>query len=1158
MTAAFGAARLARRGLVHYRREHLLVAAATAVAVSVLVGALVVGDSVRGSLRAAFTEHIGATDFAVLPTHSFSDHPRTGLPARLAAHPDYADGFRNPAPVLRLSGTVFAPGGPPMPATVFGVDERFFRFHGLPSGIAAASGAPDEFDPDGFSPDAVTPGAVRIGSGLRRLGIEPGDPLIIRVGKHAEIAPASFFGEKDEAAVSLRRRVEPWPEPGPGIRSGDFGLFPTQGAVRAVFLRLDELRAALDAPDRSNALLVRQRPEDEGGAARLAAALRSAGSLDDRGLTLREAGAGGLVLESRSLVLADPVVAAALEAAESLGVRAAPVLTYLATSIRAGGQEVPYSLVAGLPAERLPAAGDDLLFPGRWLREELSLGPGDSVELSFLVWEENGRFRPGSAPFRAGPPVAADGLFADPTLAPQFPGVSDSASMSDWDPPFPVDLARIRERDERYWEEHRTLPKAFLGFEAARRLWAMRQGSATSVRFDGAERGAVREALLAALPPEDFGLAPVPVREQGLDASRGSTDFGTYFLYFSFFLLVSALVLLALLYRLGVERRLGEIGLLLACGWPPRRVARALLLETGVVAFVGAAAGAAIGVAYAAGMLGLLSGVWEGAVAGTLTGAAGGAGGEGSLRLFVGWRSLAAGSLGGLEMAMLASWWTVRRLVRHSPRALLGGGPAGDSAAGLRDAVPPGRGARRLAALAGAAGLALLGSTWAGAVPAAGGFFGAGAAVLASCLLLAWSRLRSAADPGRRGAASAGRRGLRQLAFRAARFRPGRSLAAMSLIAFAAFTLVAVESFRKRSEPGRLPEGSGGFLAVGETVFGAPWDPADPEGRDALNLPGDLEGFRIRPLRLAGDQDASCLNLYRPDRPRVVGIPRALAEENRFPFGTHLGESADELENPWRLLRRPRDPDAPIPVFGDQNSMTYILKWPVGEERSFPVGNGGAPVRLRLVGTLWDSLFQGELLMAEEDLLENLPAADGYRLFLLDREEAPEGPERLAAAETAAAGLLDEALADYGVVTTPTRARLDEYHRVENTYLSTFQALGGLGLLLGTIGLGAVLFRNADERRREWALLAAAGYRRRDFASLGFWENAALLTAGLAAGTGAAFLAVLPVLGQRQPGGSFGFLALLLLGVLGCGLLAGVLAARSAASRPLLDSLRRG
>ena len=1159
MATGFGAAHLTRRGLRYYRREHLLVAAATAVAVAVLVGALVVGDSVRGSLRAAFTERLGATDYAILPTHAFSDDPDSGLAARLAARDEYRARFEPAVPIYRLPGTVLAPDGGTVPVTVLGVDERFFAFHGLA--------------------DVIDPGTTRISSGVRRRGFAPGDALLIQVGGHEDIAAASLFGEKESTGITLRREVAGWPAPAPGVASGDFALFPGQGATRAVFLPLDDLRRFVElegrgrgddeAPLRANALLIRNTARDAataGDAAALEDVLAEVSSLDDRGLTLSDGASGGSVLESRSLVLDDRVVEGALAAAAQRGAAAAPVLTYLATGIRAAGRETPYSLVSGIPAALLPGGDaredeEDVLYPGPWLAEDLALRPGDPLELSFLVWEEEGRFHTESASLVAGAPVPGDGLFHDETLAPEFPGVSDSTRMGDWDPPFPVDLSRIRERDEEYWEEHRALPKAFVPLSTARRLWTMRQGSATSVRFGaggaGGPGGDLHEALLAALPPEDFGLVPLPVRRQGLEASRGATDFGVYFLYFSYFLLVSAFVLLALLYRLGVERRLREIGLLLACGWSPRRVSRSLLLEAGVVASAGAVAGAFAGLAYATGMIGLLSGVWEGAVAGTLSANTGDGSAGTALGVSVRWSSVLAGAFSGVVMAMGAAWWTLRKLVRCSPRGLLAGNPTADLGSWplVAPAGSPGAGSRRFAVVTGASGLLLLGLAVTGTIPEAAGFFGAGAALLATAFLVAWARLKGLADPAHRGGPTSGS-GLRGLAFRATTFRPGRSLAAMILVAFAAFTLVAVEAFRKRPDPGNLPAGAGGFVSITETVFGSPWDPRDPEALGLL-LP-DLPQFRIQPLRLAGDEDASCLNLYLPSRPRVIGIPRELAEENRFPFGAHLGESPEEIENPWRLLWRGREPGEAIPVIGDQNSMTYVLKWPIGEERAFPIGAAGAPVRLRLVGTLWDSLFQGELLMAEEDLLAALPAPDGYRLFLTEPEEIPRGEEALAAAEAFAGNMVTNVLADYGAVSTSTRVRLAEFHRVENTYLSTFQALGGLGLLLGTFGLGAVLLRNADERRQEWALLAAAGYRRRDFAKLGFWENALLLTAGLAAGSIAAFIAILPVLGQRSAGGSLTLLVLLLLGVLGFGLAAGALAARAAANRPILESLRAG
>ena len=74
----------------------------------------------------------------------------------------------------------------------------------------------------------------------------------------------------------------------------------------------------------------------------------------------------------------------------------------------------------------------------------------------------------------------------------------------------------------------------------------------------------LRQHLRERLSPLQMGFQVIPVREQGLQASRGATDFGEYFLYFSFFLVVSALLLTALFFKLGIEQRLREIGTLQA------------------------------------------------------------------------------------------------------------------------------------------------------------------------------------------------------------------------------------------------------------------------------------------------------------------------------------------------------------------------------------------------------------------------------------------------------------------------------------------------------------------------------------------------------------------------------------------------------------------
>ena len=137
------------------------------------------------------------------------------------------------------------------------------------------------------------------------------------------------------------------------------------------------------------------------------------------------------------------------------------------------------------------------------------------------------------------------------------------------------------------------------------------------------------------------------------------------------------------------------------------------------------------------------------------------------------------------------------------------------------------------------------------------------------------------------------------------------------------------------------------------------------------------------------------------------------------------------------------------------------------------------------------------------------------------------------------------------------KERLAEFHRVENTYLSTFQTLGGLGLLVGTVGLAAVLLRNVLERQRELALLGAVGYGRLHIFTIVVAENLLLLAWGLAIGTVCAVMAIAPAVserGGRLPATAAG--ALLLVAVSIAGLLSSVVATRVALRRPLVDALR--
>jgi hypothetical protein len=450
----------------------------------------------------------------------------------------------------------------------------------------------------------------------------------------------------------------------------------------------------------------------------------------------------------------------------------------------------------------------------------------------------------------------------------------------------------------------------------------------------------------------------------------------------------------------------------------------------------------------------------------------------------------------------------------------------------------------------------------------AGTFFGGGALLLTALLagVAVWlTRDRQDMVRGH-GWLAVGRLGVRN----AGRY-PARSLLTAGLLASAAFLLVAVEVFRRHAgaATGGVNAPDGGFALVGQSDLPVVRDLDSPAGRrevlDKLErqlLEGGMppaeaekrkkeasalladEHTKIIGLRMRAGDDVSCLNLYQPRRPRVLGVPKALIERGGFVFASTSAANEEEKRNPWLILDRDRG--AAVPAFGEANTVTWMLKTELGGTVQVPDGRG-ASIPLLITGLLKDSVFQSSLLISEQRFLELYPDAEGYQFFLI---QAPPGREE------ELRRLLEQALADRGFEATPSAERLASYLAVENTYLTTFQALGGLGLVLGSLGLAVVLLRGVWERRGELALLRALGYRRGTLGWLVLAENGFLLLVGLAAGTVAALLAVAP---QLVAGGGtlpWAGLAAFLGVVLVVGLAAGSLAVATTLRAPLVPALR--
>jgi ABC-type lipoprotein release transport system permease subunit len=848
---------------------------------------------------------------------------------------------------------------------------------------------------------------------------------------------------------------------------------------------LEFLQQRLSFTGRAN-LLLRTRAAD------FANAVRTHWIVQDAGLEIRKVAAtGGLEVRSPRVFIEPQVVAAAPPGM--------PSLTYLVNELRAGEKAVPYSMVTAVDALASgflpPQLGDGETVINQWLADELGVAVGGKVTLKYFVMGERRQLTEQSREFTIAQILPMTEPQLDASWMPDFPGLSDKKNCRDWQPGFAMDTGRIRDQDEAYWQKYRGTPKAFVNLKVGQEMWGNRWGNVTAIRYPKTMlEGALSSELRAKLTPEMVGLSFVPLREQALAATKAPVDFGELFVSFSFFLIIAAAVLTGLLFVFSLEQRNAEAGLLLALGLRPKQVRWLFLAEGAVLALVGGVLGVAGAVAYTMVVLRALATVWSGAV------------GAVQFEFAANPVTLPAGLAASVLIALLAMWLASRRQLRHSARELL----VGES---VSETVRRGKNGTGLPAIVAAVALVL-----AAAIPflagGAGAFFGAGALLLIAGLALALRWLRGLGNEAH-GLAS-----VAQLGVRNAARRRGRSLATIAVLASGVFMVVAVDSFRHQplKEGDTSNPGTGGFALVGESATPIYEDLNSPKGREAYALSEEtMRDVHVVPMRVKDGDDASCLNLNRALQPRLLGVkPSELDERRAFVIAPKNAG--------WPLLTLNAS-DEEIPGIVDANTLQWAMQKKIGDTIEYR-DDRGQPLRVKVAATLTGSMLQGNVLVAESEFVKRFPNSGGYRFFLIACPPGKTGAVR---------EHLSRQLADRGLELVTTAQRLGEFQAVENTYLSIFQALGGLGLLLGSAGLAIVVARNVLERRREFGLLEAVGFRSRQLRQLVFAEHQRLIAAALLIGTASALLAVWPNLAGKGGGFPVREVALLLVGLaLGC------------------------
>jgi putative ABC transport system permease protein len=175
---------------------------------------------------------------------------------------------------------------------------------------------------------------------------------------------------------------------------------------------------------------------------------------------------------------------------------------------------------------------DDEILINQWLADDLEAKEGDLVDLTYFVIGPMRKLVEQKSVFRVRQILPMDGPAVDPELMPDFPGLADVENCRDWEPGIPIDLNRIRPKDEDYWDRYRGTPKAFVTLEAGQTLWANRYGNLTAVRYprSNESKQLIANRLLSVVDPASVGLYFQPVRARGIKAGSEATDFGQLFL----------------------------------------------------------------------------------------------------------------------------------------------------------------------------------------------------------------------------------------------------------------------------------------------------------------------------------------------------------------------------------------------------------------------------------------------------------------------------------------------------------------------------------------------------------------------------------------------------------------------------------------------------
>jgi len=1040
------------RSLLFYRKQQMAVLAGTILSTAVLTGALIIGDSVKDSLKQMVDLRLGKAKYALVTGDRFV---RSKL-----AH-DLANSLEVPvSPLLAVEGiTVNNENNGRINRTkIYGIENSFWQF--------SSAGSFELSEDEGLISENIA----------QRLNLKIGDELLLRI-ENAEVIPlnAPFASQKNHS-VSLRIKVKAVLDKN---QLGRFSIRSDQKAPYNVFISRELLARKLELENLSNLIILSDNESLSINIEEIEKSLSNLWQTEDVSLKINKLDETGSYELVSDRIFIDEQIS---DAVENLKIPNKPVLTYLVNEIHHKDKSTPYSFVAA--SDQLIVQKnltDDEIVVNSWLANDLSIKTGDSLELKYYIIGPLRKLQEETKVFLVKDVIPTENSEALKSLMPSFPGMSDAGHCREWETGVPIDLDKIRDKDEDYWNVYKGTPKAYISINAGQKLWQNQFGKLSALRFDSAEisPSELKKELIAQLKPSDFNLFVQAVYDQGIAATVNAVDFGELFLSLSFFVIVAGVLLTLLLHVLNTESRSSETGVLAGLGFSSKMILRIRIGESLIIAVLGGILGAIVGILYNYAMLIGLNSVWYDVVRTNM------------ISVFIKPTTLMIGAISGALIATLSIYFVSKKRLKQPIAFLIKNRIATSFSIKSKTKV-----SILIALLSFAIVIFILAYSFATSVESnAGLFLSAGGMILVGCAaLIHWYFKRSGKTVNALN--------INRLSIRNSSRNTSRSLTTIVLLALGTFVILITGANRKTfyGEDNLNQSGTGGYLFWAETSMPILENLNSSQGKeklgiDSVDLPAEASFMQFH--NLEGD-DASCLNLNQVQKPQILGVnPDEFHDRKSFSFAKLLdGIDKDRI---WSSFNKMHGKNI-IPAIVDQTVLTWGLKKAVGDTLIY-LNEEGQEIKLLIIGGLNNSIFQGNVLIADQFFTREFPSVSGSKIMLIDADS--ENAKQISE-------YLSNQLIDYGIEVSKATDRLAEFNSVTNTYLAVFMILGGLGVLIGTIGLGIVLLRNMIDRKPELALMSALGFTKKQLFDLVLRENLFLLLSGITIGILAAIVGILP------------------------------------------------